>query len=264
MKTLLLHSSIIVAIILVGCSSLITVNSVDEKDSSTAIYKNYDADSQIKYLVSNDDKNLHLSLKTNHQPTIAKILRAGLTIYFDQEGKKKKNVFVKYPMESSQDFKQFKGKGGQRKGSNLKSLINATSVGAEYGFFGKKQSFVVTNPNSKIQLSLNTNSEKELVYDLIIPFEKLAVNGRSDLLNLSIGIVTGSFDVPSSRPQMGQGGGGGKGQGAGGIPQQGYVSGNANYAGGVQRGGRSGRPPHEGFTELSQDSKIWFLVALYR
>lgn len=263
MRTLLLHSSLIMIIILVSCTSLSTVNSIDENNSKTAIYKNYDAASQIKYLVSNDDQNLHLSLKTNHRPTIAKILRAGLTIYFDSEGKKKKNVYVKYPLESPQDLNQLKGNGGPKKPDYLKSLIHATSVGAEYGFFDQKQSFVITNPNTDIQISLQTNSEKELVYDLIIPFKKLSTNGRADLSNLSIGIVTGSFDIPSSRPQMTQDRGGSSREGIG-IPQQGYATGNANYSGGGQRGGRSGRPPHEGFSELSQDSKIWFLVALYR
>ncbi len=261
MKSLLLYSYIIIAITLVGCSSLRAVNSIDEKNSDTAIYKNYDTDSQIKYLVSNDDKNLHISLKTNYQPTIAKILRAGLTIYFDQEGKKKKNVYVKYPMESSKDFQQSKGKSASQKETNIQELINATSIGAEYSFFDKKQSFIITNPHSEIQLSLKTNSEEELVYDLIIPFKKLALNGKADLSNLSIGIVTGSFDVPSSRPQMAQGD---NNQDNRGIPQQGYISGNANYAGGGQRDSRPVRPPHEGFSELSQDTKIWFLVGLYQ
>lgn len=242
------------------------VNSVEEQKAATAIYKNYDADSQIKYLVSNDDENLHLSFKTTHQPTIAKILRAGLTIYFDKDGKKKKDVFVKYPIGSPNDFNQLKGKGSQKAPSDLKSLINATSVAAEYNFFDEKKTFTTTHPISNIKLSLTTNDSKELVYDIIIPFHKIAANGKADLFNLSIGIVTGSFDLPSNRPQMtqGNGAGGGRNPGNGGIPQQGAISRNSSYSGGGQRGGKSSGAPHQGFSELSVDSKIWFLVGLYR
>ena len=267
MKFLSFQSILIVAVVLTGCASLTTVNSIEETKSGTALYKNYDSDSQIRFLVSNDENNLHLSLKTTHQPTIAKILRAGLTIYFDKNGKKKKNVYIQYPMGSSQDFSQFKGKGKQKTPSDLKSLINSTSVAAEYVFFEEKQAFTTTHPKSNIQLSLTANEEKELVYDLIIPFDKIALNGKADLFNLSIGIVTGSFDIPSSRPSTGQGGGpSGAGGGAGGgMPQQGSVSRNASYSGGGQRGGgRSGGAPHQGFSELSEESKIWFLVGLYR
>jgi hypothetical protein len=260
MKFSLLYSILFIITFLISCSSLNTVNSVEENKFNTSIYKNYDADSQIKYLVSNDKDNLHISLKTNHKPTIAKILRAGLTIYFDQYGKKKKNVFVKYPIGFPQDFNQVKG--AKKAPSDLKSLINSTSIAAEYVYFDEQQSFTTLNPISNIQVSLTTNDQKELVYDLFIPFSKIAINGKADLFNLSIGIVTGSFNVPSNRPQLNQGEEANPRNG--GIPQPGAISRNSNYSGGGARGGNQGGAPHQGYSELNTESKIWFLVGLYR
>ncbi|MGB1004079.1 MAG: hypothetical protein ACPGVC_07620, partial [Salibacteraceae bacterium] len=242
------------------------VNSLEEINPTHSIYKYYDSDSQIKYLVANTETELHLSLKTNHKPTIAKILRAGLTIYFDKNGKKGKSVFVNYPIGTPEGYTTLKPNSGQRNQppEDLHSLINSTSVGAEYSYNKVNTPFIISKPESEIQLALSTNEAQELVYDIVIPFTKISPNGKQDLQQLSIGIVTGKFDMPSQPPSAGQHGGGQRGQGGGGQrnPQQGSISRDASYSGG-RKGGRSGGAPHEGFSEMSEECKIWFQVGLF-
>jgi hypothetical protein len=246
--------------LLTGCAPLPIVNSSPDTIKENSIYKYYDSKSQIRYLVSNDDKNLHISFKTVHPPTIAKILRAGLTVFFDKTGKKQKDVYVTYPIGSPERFTSMQLNPNNQTENNVKSLINATSIAAEYGYFGDKKSFITNQSDTKIQLSLSSQSPKELVYDLLIPFDKIDNKGKSDLFNLSIGIVTKSFNMPSSPQKDIQVGGSGQSTGGRRPQQPGSISKDANYSGGRQMG----RAPHEGFSELSEDSKIWFQVGLYR
>jgi hypothetical protein len=49
-------------------------------------------------MVSNDQDNLHIKFKTADQSSIMKILKQGTHLYFDTQGKKKKNVYLDYPM----------------------------------------------------------------------------------------------------------------------------------------------------------------------
>lgn len=256
--------AILIGVGTISCTSLITVNSISENNALNTISKYYDSDSQIRYMVSNDEEYLHLNLKTNYQPTIAKIMRAGLKIYLDKNGKKNKSVYIQYPIGSSQDFEQFKSKGPEgNKEPDLNTLINSTSIGAAYVRGDQRESFTTLNPKSHIQLAISTNKSKELVYDLIIPFTEITPNGRADLFNLSIGIVTGSFDIATKSPLENEGvtrSGAGQPNGSLGIPQQGASSGNASYSG----GGTSGSAPHQGYTDLNEESKFWFLVGLYR
>ncbi len=252
--------AIFISLLFTACVPLVTINSISEKFIDTTTSKHYDSDSQIRYCVSNDDNNLHLNLKTNHPATIAKILRSGLKVYFDKNGKKKKSVYINYPIGSSQDFQHFQTNGpGGSTSLDLKSLIHSTSIAAEFIHFEKKESFTTLNPKSNIQLSITTNETKELVYDLIIPFTEISPNGRADLFNLSIGIVTGSFDLPVQSPLENEAvDRSNAGRPTGGMPQQGASSNRASYG-----SGRAGGAPHQGYTDLQEESKIWFLVGLY-
>lgn len=257
---------VFILLAITGCTSLSMVNSIPEDSISDAISKHYDSKSQIRYLVSNDEENLHLNIKTNHPPTIAKILRAGLKIYFDPNGNKKKTVFLHYPMGSSKDFEQFKSQGkGPQKKPDLKNLINATSIGAEFVTANEKVSFTTLQPKKNVRLAISSNENEELVYDMIIPFSEISSYGKSGLFNLSVGIETGSFDMPAQSPVMdndSRQGQGGRPAG-GGMPQPGARTNSTSYSGGGNRS-RSGGAPHDGYTELNEPSKIWFLVGIYR
>ena len=244
-----------------SCKTLPMVNSIEEDQIELVTSKYYDSKSQIRYRVSNDDENIHLNIKTNHEPTIAKILRAGMTVYFDPSGRKKKNIYVNYPIGSPQDLQQVKPMRIGGKKADLKTLINSTSTGVQWVQNEKKQSFTTLNPPANIQLSIKANESKELEYDLIIPFTQISTSGKAGLLNLTIGVVTGSFDFDQTDPLER-----GRTQeadlyGDSRMPQQGASSANASYG----RGDRNSSPsPHSGFSEMNEESKIWFQVGLYR
>ncbi|MBD0779949.1 hypothetical protein HPE56_19295 [Maribacter sp. ANRC-HE7] len=51
----------------------------------------------ILYKVSQDDNYVYLNISTTDTKTSMSIIRTGLTVYYDIKGKKKKDVYVKYP-----------------------------------------------------------------------------------------------------------------------------------------------------------------------
>lgn len=83
-------------IILSGCMSLPMVNSVNEQPVGKYEYSYYNNQHQILYKVTNDDSNLHVILNTSSPASVLKIIKTGLTIYFDVSGKKKQTVFIHY------------------------------------------------------------------------------------------------------------------------------------------------------------------------
>jgi hypothetical protein len=100
MKRVLLFFGCI-PLVIDGCSSLEPVTSVPEDQLGSKKQMWVDYDSHIQYMVSNNANNLHLKLITTDRETVGKILRNGLYVYFDLMGKKKKDIFLQYPLENS-------------------------------------------------------------------------------------------------------------------------------------------------------------------
>ena len=64
-----------------------------EQDSTVVNNKN------ITYTVNKDSRNIFISVETDEKEIAQTLLREGVTIYFDNKGKKKKKVFVQFPKD---------------------------------------------------------------------------------------------------------------------------------------------------------------------
>lgn len=241
---------------LMACSSMNIVNSLEEKKGSDFPFRYYDSESQIAYAITNDDVNLHLRLRIKDEANMVKILKSGLTIYFDVMGKKKTDVFVKYPIahtgEAPKTERNEKQKGLENKRKKLETMISVTPVLATYQSFEDVQQFSVINADSEFKCGLRLNENEELIYDLVIPMHKISENGRIGLSNLSIGVESGILEI-RERPNNGGGSSNGGGPPSGGR-------------GGGGGGGPSGdRGANGGEDRSDQGKKIafWFKVLLF-
>ena len=98
----------------------------------------------ILYKVSQDDNYVYLNISTTDTKTSMSIIRTGLTVYYDIKGKKKKNVYVKYPYstEPRQSGQGSRGNNGQNI-IDLNSIIEKLPTEAEYSSLEEKQTFNV-------------------------------------------------------------------------------------------------------------------------
>lgn len=246
---------ILLLIFFSSCVPLNTVTSLSENNKTTDKFRYYDSKSNVRYYISNDAENLHISLNASERTAISKILKTGLTIYFDVEGKKSTKVSVKYPIKGSQKFsrEEMQKQGNQRDNFDLKTVISELPGNVIFTNYDKTEIFSTVVKNSTIKVSIDANSNKEITYNLTIPFNKILEAGLSSLSNLSIGIVSGKFDMSSQQSGGMQGGmrgqGGGQGGGGGGKGQ------------GRGQGGGS-RPSNTNMSAMTTPISIWFKADL--
>ena len=83
-----------------SCSKLPVYNSQkyvanEKEDFINPLSANFDKKNNISYGVANDDTHLYVQAIFRKRESFMKIMRGGLTVYFDQEGKKKKKYQLK-------------------------------------------------------------------------------------------------------------------------------------------------------------------------
>ncbi len=173
-KGIKLISVYCIVVVLTACtSSLNVVQSLDENESIEKKFNYYDWGSTTGYWVANDSNTLHLRLEFSTKSNIAKVLHTGLTIYFDENGKKKKNVYINYPLRNTpQDFQKGKPKEMGEKGKPDQNLI-ISQIPSKAFFVANEvpESFDAIN-DSLIKINLSMTEVGNLIYDLVIPLKK--------------------------------------------------------------------------------------------
>jgi len=267
-------------IILSSCTSLNKVDSTREKTTQTNEYNYSDPESQIRYQITNDEKNLHIKLNTSDASTIMKVLRTGLKICFDVNGKKNQKVYFQYPLAQKRQFsdqersnpgnqERSKPANGDQRRFDLNRMIAQIPNEGEFDRNGEKDRILILSTDSDIKASIRALKNEEIIYDLIIPLNRISKAGFSSLSKLSIGIVTEKMATSSmGGGRSGGMGGGGRSGGMGGGGRSGGMGGGGR--GGMGGGGRSGGMSGEGGSggmdrsSMSKPIDIWFKLNLIK
>ncbi len=260
---------VVMTLIVASCAKLPVyqsknINSTDEISDQS----HYDKKSKISYDVYNDETNIYININTSNYYSQIKILKMGLTVWFDIKGKKNKDMGIVFPLNNG--FKASKqrmqnssgatGAGGQsitQLHNNFKlqdKRIRLVGMEDEHG----RTEYTVEPGSSDVVAEITFDSSNRLNYVATIPIKKLFADGSLVNKTLSVGIESGFLDVNKMRQEMMNSGmhqgQGGRGGGMGGM------GGGMKGGGGRQGGGRSGGMPQQ--TELSEPVKVWFAVDL--
>jgi len=148
-------------------------------------------DKNINYRLTSDANNLYLNINTTDRGNMMAMIRSGISVYFDVKGKKKKNVYVKYPINSKKrEYRD--GRTSERKRTELSELIVDLPKKAEYSYFENTQQFHTELNTQDIRLGFEyLKNERILAYNLKIPKEQILTDSKLDLSKLSIGVVIG-------------------------------------------------------------------------
>ncbi len=241
---------IFISLVLLGaCTSLNTVTSLSESNEDDNRYRYHDSRSKIRYQITNDDKDLHIKLNTSDKGSIMKILKTGLTFYFDVKGKKRKDVYFQYPI--AQDLKM-SGPDRTKKQNELEleKLFLRIPTECIYSSFGETEYIYFSRTEHDIIVSIKALTKDEIIYDLIIPFSRITDEGFSSLSNLSVGVVSGKFEIPSS---------GGSVHGSMGSGSGSRSSGSSRHSGSMY-GERSGSID---ISSMNKAIDFWFKVDLH-
>jgi hypothetical protein len=176
----------------------------------------------LQYNITNDRDNIYLCVLTNDKNTQNKILRSGLSIYFDMNGTKSKKVGFVFPVMNS---RQFKADG---------------FLGVENGVY-----YIDESP---LRVAMDNDEYGNLVIEAKVPIEYLTnktITAKS-ALNISVGIIVRNSpggNRPAgneSRESYNEGGGmRGGGMRGGGMRGGGMSGGMGSMGGGMRGGGMS-------------------------
>ena len=177
----------------------------------------------VLYKVSQDGSYVSLNISTTDKNTAMSIIRNGLTIYYDIKGKKKKDVFVKYPYNNeSRPSQQASLENVDAHAIDLNSMIKKLPAEAEFSSFEESQVFNKNLNTLDITIESNYTASSQLFeFSVKIPKDRIDSKKNTDFSKLSLGVVANKMEGTISK-ERGQGqnqgmrSGGGRGNGSGG------------------------------------------------
>ncbi|WP_299780910.1 hypothetical protein [uncultured Formosa sp.] len=163
------------------------------------------SNSNIEYLVTDNQTNITLNISTQDPKTIMSILHHGLTVYFDLKGKENKKVSITYPKEPLKISK----KPVEERTNNFQTdaevmQMRQTIKALVTVDFSEEAVFVLYNDTDIFNVLLNSlgitavytynEADGVLNYQLTLPKHKIKEKSKQDFSKLKIGVVTTKKD----------------------------------------------------------------------
>lgn len=198
----------------------------------------------LSYDITNDNRNIYVCIMTADPAMRHRIMKAGMTVYFDPKGKQKKKMSLVYP-ERNMD------------GINVPTVYNTD------GFLNMDNGqHKLTDKMAGITIGLNPMSDSgALVYEVAVPLSRVLANGLSEKAlkkNFSVGIVVNQLPGKRGVPGEGQGqrrGGGAPRVSFGGGMGMGSMGGGMGMGMGIGLGGgRGGMGGGRGDAQVPEDA----------
>lgn len=199
----------------------------------------------MQYNVTNDGRNLYVCVSSGDVSTQLRMLRSGMTLYFDPKGEKSKDISIHFPIQKRPEPGGYRsrgnGSGGYDPAAHMQELVLQSDYYNTTGFTGMENGqFALTDQKSPIRLAIKLNSDDSLlVYEAVIPLKDLlGPDGitKAEKRNLSVGVFI------DATPAMGGGGGPRPGMGMG---MRGMGMGMRGTGGGRRYGGGGGQGQKE-------------------
>jgi hypothetical protein len=249
---------VVLAFLLAACGKMTQVNSPREREGISLVeIAHYDAESKIRYGVTNDNTHVYLRFDTDNMATIMRVRKLGAIVRFDTNGKRKGTHALKYPVytgEDDQSMNSGNDPGAMPGGMRMDDLFPPTTTAI----------WTVGDQVKDIDLGLNVegfvcktglDDKGVLVYQAGVPFAMLGGKGPGDFPDLTMELEIPSPDAgtktSSSNPDPGSTMPGSMNTGVPGSP--GSMNGPLPTGGMMSSGGVSGGIP---------DISIWMQVKL--
>lgn len=170
------------------------------KGDSSKVYTHFDKRNEISSSLSFDQENLYLTLSTSNQIASSKILFRGLTIFFNDEGKKKKNIFFQYPLSEEYGSTAHESEPLNKHPFLLKPLIDSLykklPKDAIYGKNDRIERIPLAFTGLGISITIQMEEDQPMYYKLTIPIKKITDKKFDEIESLRIGYDMDEFDIP--------------------------------------------------------------------
>ncbi len=148
-------------------------------------YPNYDSKSMVAYATSNDNNYLYVTMQTGDELTQMKILKMGMTVSIDTNGKKSPQFNINYPLQNDNTMLIDMPASNEKQKNDLHpsistkqriQKINAMAKEANQfaldGFTNCNGVYMLSQTTAcGIKVKLSIDEYKELVWEAAIPFK---------------------------------------------------------------------------------------------
>lgn len=156
----------------------------------------------MQYAVTNDDKNIYICVYSKYEGMQLRMLKGGMTLYFDPKGKKDKKMSLVFPIKKPVDPAENRN-GNPIRNADWKSEIDELLLQSDYynstGLLniGSGQ-FGINDKKNNIQVAIRMNEDSSLVYEAAVPISYILGT------DLKPGYVTENFNVGVTVNQLPQ------------------------------------------------------------
>jgi hypothetical protein len=178
----------------------------------------------LQYNITNDSKNIYICALSRDEQTMIRILRAGITVYFDPKGLNGRDISLHYPLRKQPD--------PNIRNHNDEPLTNQNDTGWIHELLAQSDSygtagfsgidngqFAVSDSKSPIRVAIQlTHHDSLLVYEAIIPIANVLgadLSSRNPKKTFSVGVILNTPSGQSVAAGHHHSGGGGRGLGLG-------------------------------------------------
>lgn len=262
---------VVVAGLLTGCGPDTELDSAWRTREITIDGRHDDWQGALTYLedpgivvgLLNDDEFLYVTLSTSTRAMGMQMLRAGTTVWFDDNGGTDKTFGIRFPVGVRQMVVSSSGSGGQPDPGVMQTLLDMSTSRLEIRGPGEDDRLrfdLDASPGIDVRV---TNFAGSFIYELRIPLRQsdgfpYAI-GAAPGDTVGVGLETDEIDRSAVRPSGGQGRGGSGGLGRGGGRGRGGMGGRGG-TGGRRGGGGRGGPGGRG--NPGEPLKLWVKVHL--
>lgn len=189
----------------------------------------------VLYCLTNDGSNIYLDMKIRETLEQNRILKSGMTLWIDVEGKTRKRFGVRYPIGS--DYTRMGRKPGEMQMGTPLSMANTIQL---IGFRKERPAHIPSNSSEGIRGSVKYDNDGNLIYRLVVPISDIEGYSKDSGKVLNMCIEYGAPPPELSKVSSGIPSGGGMGGGM--PPGGGGGRGGGRGGGGGGRGGGEGMP----------------------
>lgn len=147
---------------------------------------------KVLYYLSNDENNLFVDMKITETLEQNRILKMGLTVWIDMDGKTHKDMGIKYPLGTMQS--RPKGQGNFGEALNTASPLAQANTIELIGFENVETLRFPSDNADNIRGSVKYDAEGNLIYRLVIPLSRIPLRNDASgqrMMPFTIGIEYG-------------------------------------------------------------------------
>lgn len=190
----------------------------------------------LQYNITSDDQNIYICVTSADEEIQLRMLRAGMTIWFDPKGEKNKTIGLFFPIRKQPDPEQYRSRGsavdgsgdyasrsrnnGDNSAGRSNGRVDMETRKAElmlqsnyYNTSGFRDivngQFGITDTSSPIRLAMkNDGKDSLLVYEVVVPLKNvLGANWKTKAANkkFSINVALNSTPPPTGGGSYGGG-----------------------------------------------------------